>query len=71
MLYPQNGADPIPLDWWECHSCKGWFVHPIPRPDIIARYWSGIDWLILIVKLKSRRPRTHSRTVLYMNYLAG
>jgi SAM-dependent methyltransferase len=44
LLYPQKDSDPISLEWWECYSCKGWFLHPFPASDIIARYWSGTDW---------------------------
>lgn len=45
QLYPQEDADPIPLDWWECGACKAWFVYPVPEPAVIERYWSTVAWL--------------------------
>ena len=39
QLYAQAMAQPVPLDWWECRACAGWFVHPTPCPEAIRRNW--------------------------------
>jgi SAM-dependent methyltransferase len=38
QIYRQVGAEPITLPWWECHECRGWFVHPVPTTDQIDRH---------------------------------
>jgi SAM-dependent methyltransferase len=32
------------LDWWECNSCRGWFVYPIPTPDTIEQHWGTVTY---------------------------
>jgi SAM-dependent methyltransferase len=44
LLYPQHNTEAIPLDWWECHSCGGWFLYPVPTPAVIAQYWKNVEW---------------------------
>jgi SAM-dependent methyltransferase len=45
QLYPQQDSESIPLRWWECDSCRGWFVYPVPEPYVIERYWPTIAYL--------------------------
>ncbi len=42
QIYPQAEAESVPLDWWECQRCGGWFVDPVPTPAIIERHWSTV-----------------------------
>ena len=44
QIYRQLGRDPIHLTWWECRSCRGWFVHPVPTPDNILRNCARAVW---------------------------
>lgn len=37
QIYRQLGAPSLELPWWECRSCSGWFVYPVPTPEIIVR----------------------------------
>ncbi|MGQ0810218.1 MAG: class I SAM-dependent methyltransferase [Nitrospiraceae bacterium] len=37
QIYRQLGTLPIYPTWWECRSCRGWFVYPVPTPDVILR----------------------------------
>jgi SAM-dependent methyltransferase len=37
QIYPQNGSEPVLLDWWECCVCRGWFVYPTPSIEVINR----------------------------------
>jgi len=39
-LYSQKDAAPVSLDWWECRACGGWFVYPVPAPEVIKRHWA-------------------------------
>lgn len=39
QLYSQKDAAPVPLYWWECRACGGWFVYPVPAPEVIKRHW--------------------------------
>ena len=44
QVYPQKDSDPVLLDWWECGTCKGWFVHPFPTPEVIERHWGLVEY---------------------------
>jgi SAM-dependent methyltransferase len=35
QIYRQLGRPSEDLTWWECRSCRGWFVHPVPTPEVI------------------------------------
>jgi SAM-dependent methyltransferase len=35
QVYRQLSRPSENLTWWECRSCRGWFVHPVPSPDVI------------------------------------
>jgi SAM-dependent methyltransferase len=42
QVYPQKDMAPVLLDWWECRTCKGWFVYPVPSPEVIERHWGTV-----------------------------
>ncbi|MGH7774758.1 MAG: class I SAM-dependent methyltransferase, partial [Candidatus Binatia bacterium] len=44
QVYPQKNSSPVFLDWWECRTCKGWFVHPAPTPEVIEEHWETIAY---------------------------
>jgi hypothetical protein len=44
LVFPQKDSEPVLLDWWECRTCRSWFVHPVPTPDVISRFWETADW---------------------------
>ena len=44
QIYGQRQSTPQHLSWWECGSCRGWFVFPAPTPDAIAGCWFTVVW---------------------------
>ena len=38
QIYQQSESMAVHLAWWECRSCKGWFVYPVPSPEVIIRH---------------------------------
>lgn len=37
--YPQTNSPSVLLPWWECRDCNGWFVYPVPEPEVIEHHW--------------------------------
>ena len=37
QIYRQIGHPAEHLVWWECRACGGWFVYPVPTPEVIVR----------------------------------
>jgi SAM-dependent methyltransferase len=44
QLYSQADGPPLPLEWWECRACAGWFVYPVPQPEAIKRNWEAVAY---------------------------
>lgn len=40
--YPQRGRMDIPISWWECRQCHGWFAFPVPSKEAIRRNWGTV-----------------------------
>jgi SAM-dependent methyltransferase len=40
--YPQQGKMALPVDWWECRNCHGWFAYPVPSQEAIRRNWGTV-----------------------------
>src|SRR5438552_17089889 len=44
QLYEQPDGLRVPLSWWECRWCRGWFVYPVPEPSVIERHWETVHY---------------------------
>src|SRR6185295_9925688 len=41
QVFRQAAAEAVRFDWWECTHCGGWFVEPVPTPEVIDRFWES------------------------------
>lgn len=44
QIYRQIGRESIYLKWWECGSCSGWFVWPVPTPAHIESHCNRANY---------------------------
>jgi SAM-dependent methyltransferase len=44
QIFPQGHSTPALLDWWECRTCEGWFVHPVPSPEVIGQHLARVHY---------------------------
>jgi len=42
--YKQVGRNPLSLFWWECGTCSGWFVSPVPTPEEIEGHCNRANY---------------------------
>jgi SAM-dependent methyltransferase len=43
--YPQHDGSNLPVDWWECPDCRGWYACPIPSAEKIRSYWATVSYV--------------------------
>ena len=42
--YRQAGGPALPVAWWECRDCRGWFAYPVPTVDAIRKNWGAVAY---------------------------
>jgi 2-polyprenyl-3-methyl-5-hydroxy-6-metoxy-1,4-benzoquinol methylase len=40
----QAAGPAVPVDWWECRDCLGWFAYPVPSVEVLQRNWGTVPY---------------------------